>query len=117
KIDLANGNVVSAEALARWNHPSLGVIGPDRFIPLAETSGLIGTLTNHVLREALAACASWGRHGCDISVAVNLSPRNIADELLPERISEMLAVARLEPQRLILEITESSVMEEPDRAV
>jgi diguanylate cyclase (GGDEF)-like protein len=117
KIDLTSGNTVSAEALVRWNHPGLGVIGPDRFIPLAETSGLISRLTNHVLREALSACASWGRHGCDITVAVNLSPRNVADELLPERISEMLTVAGLEPQRLILEITESSVMEDPDRAV
>jgi diguanylate cyclase (GGDEF)-like protein len=117
KFDLRRGSVVSAEALVRWNHPKFGIITPDRFIPLAETSGLIDRLTTHVLAEALAECAEWTRQGHALSVAVNLSARNVCDAALPDRVSRLLADAGVSPDLLILEITESSVMEEPDRAV
>jgi diguanylate cyclase (GGDEF)-like protein len=117
KIDLGTDRVVSTEALLRWNHPQLGTVGPDRFIPLAEASGLIQRLTSQVLHQASADCAQWRRHGHDLTVAVNLSARNVADDQLPGRVREILRAAELPADRLILEITESSVMADPERAV
>jgi diguanylate cyclase (GGDEF)-like protein len=117
KIDITSGKVVSAEALVRWSHPSLGIVNPDQFIPLAEATGLIERLTAHVLSTALAECAQWVNSGHDISVAVNLSPRTVAQQDLPALVQRMLSAAGLSPDRLILEITESSVMGEPERTV
>jgi diguanylate cyclase (GGDEF)-like protein len=117
KIDLVTGEAVSAEALVRWNHPTLGTVTPDRFIPLAETSGVIDALTGHVLAQALAACRSWHEHGIDLSVAVNLSARNVMNPELPALVGRALQRFAVAPEKLILEITESVVMEEPDRAV
>jgi diguanylate cyclase (GGDEF)-like protein len=117
KISLIDGTVVSAEALLRWNHPTLGLITPDRFIPMAETSGLIDQLTQHVLTQALSACARWNRAGFAVSVAVNLSARNLMDTCLPERVSQMLHAAGVPAELLILEITESSVIEDRDQVL
>jgi diguanylate cyclase (GGDEF)-like protein len=117
KIDLLTCEVVSAEALLRWNHPTLGIVTPDRFIPLAETSGMIDKLTTQVLAEALATCRSWQDEGFDLRVAVNLSARNFMDATMPDRVADALAHAGVSPDRLILEITEGMVMEDPDRAV
>jgi EAL domain-containing protein (putative c-di-GMP-specific phosphodiesterase class I) len=117
KVDLGTNRVVSSEALLRWNHPQLGTVGPDRFIPLAEASGLIERLTSHVLHQATADCAGWHRHGHNVTVAVNLSARNVADDELPDRVRDTLRAAHLAADRLILEITESSVMADPERAI
>jgi diguanylate cyclase (GGDEF)-like protein len=117
KVDLRTGDVISAEALVRWNHPQLGVVGPDRFVPLAETTGLIDRLTGIVLRAALAECVHWNLAGHEMSVAVNLSARNVCDPLLPARIAACLDEAALAPQHLILELTESSIVDDADRAV
>jgi diguanylate cyclase (GGDEF)-like protein len=117
KIDLNSGEVTSVEALVRWHHPTLGVIAPYRFIDLAEAAGLIGALTNLVLRAALAECASWSADGLDISVAVNLSARNISDPTLPQRVAAALNQAGVRAEMLVLEITESSVMGDPDQTV
>ena len=117
KLDLATDRVTSTEALVRWQHPRLGLIGPDAFIPLAEANGLIAPLTGKVLREALRQCAAWQADGLDLTVAVNLSARMVNDPGLPEAISAALLAAGVPASRLILEITESSVMDDPDRAV
>ena len=112
KIDLHSGAVTSVEALARWHHPTLGVIAPDRFIPLAESAGLITALTPFILTAALLQCRTWlPRH--DISVAVNLSAREISDPGLPHRVAQALAATGVPAHSLILEITESSVMGDP----
>jgi diguanylate cyclase (GGDEF)-like protein len=117
KVDMARGGTSSVEALVRWNHPTLGVLPPDRFIPLAESTGLIERLTQHVLDTALADCAAWIGHGHDVSVAVNLSARNIGDPDLPRRITQALERAHVPAGKLILEITESSVMGEPEATI
>src|SRR4051794_3577781 len=117
KFDLLRRTITGAEALVRWHHPERGTITPDHFIPLAETSGLIERLTTHVLTQALHECARWHRSGHDLTVSVNLSPRNVKDSSLPQRVDDLLAQAGVPADRLILEITESSVMEEPERAV
>ncbi|WP_408657260.1 putative bifunctional diguanylate cyclase/phosphodiesterase [Jatrophihabitans sp.] len=113
KIDLQTGMVTGVEALVRWAHPTLGVLGPDRFIPLAESTGLIEGLTPLVLEAGLAECRKWTADGYPISVAVNLSARNISDPRLPDRVAAAIARIGLPADRVILEITESSVMGDP----
>ena len=107
KFPLRGGPAVGVEALARWEHPTLGRIGPDGFIPLAEQTGLISQLTTIVLRDAIAQCARWRAEGIDLRVSVNVSPRNLLDPNLPREIGALLGDAGLEPQSLQLEITES----------
>jgi diguanylate cyclase (GGDEF)-like protein len=117
KIDLATGAVVSAEALVRWNHPTLGTLAPDRFIPLAEATGLIDQLTMHLITAALSECATWRRRGHAVTVAVNLSARNLANATVIRHIADAITATGAQAEWLILEITESSVMEDPEEAV
>ncbi|MEO9238125.1 MAG: EAL domain-containing protein, partial [Jatrophihabitantaceae bacterium] len=117
KIDLATGAVTGVEALVRWNHPTLGVLGPDRFIPLAESTGLIEALTPLVLEAALVQCRDACSDGTPISVAVNLSARNISDQELPDRVARTLERTGMPASRVILEITESSVMGDPEQTL
>lgn len=117
KVDVHSGKVTSVEALVRWHHPTLGVVPPDRFIPLAESTGLIENLTPLVLDEALRECSRWTAEGITISVAVNLSARNIGDQQLPGRVAHALAMTGVPADQLILEITESSVMGDPEQTL
>jgi EAL domain-containing protein (putative c-di-GMP-specific phosphodiesterase class I) len=114
---LATGEVVSVEALVRWNHPELGSVTPDEFIPVAERSGLIGLVTTRVLDQSLAAVADWRRQGIDLSVAVNLSTRSLHDADLLDEVSRLLRRHGVPASRLTLEVTESSVMADPARAI
>jgi EAL domain-containing protein (putative c-di-GMP-specific phosphodiesterase class I) len=102
--------VVGLEALVRWNHPQRGFLKPDQFIPLAEDAGLIGPLTLWVLKAALSQLLSLQQKGYDLTMAVNLSARDLQDMELPDRIQALLAGSGVAPQRLTLEITESAVM-------
>ncbi len=118
RIDIVSGRMVGVEALLRWNHPDLGVVAPTQFIPLAEETGLIVSIGRWVLRSACAQAAQWraeGLHG--LRVAVNLSARQFMDDGLIVDIGDALAEAMLPPGGLELEITESMVMQSPDRAV
>jgi diguanylate cyclase (GGDEF)-like protein len=116
KADLHSGRVTSVEALVRWQHPARGVLGPMEFIPVAEQTGLIGPLTRWVLGEALGQCAAWRDQGLDLSVAVNLSARNLLDSRLPDDVAGMLGRNRLGAASLELEITEGAIMTDPVRA-
>ena len=111
KARLSDGAIIGAEALVRWQHPEYGMLPPDDFISIAERSGLIGSLTNFVLRRAISQCRAWHAKGWDLSVAVNLSVVGLIDLDLPESIDGMLRVAGLDPKYLTLEITESSIMD------
>jgi EAL domain-containing protein (putative c-di-GMP-specific phosphodiesterase class I) len=117
KIDLATGEVVSAEALVRWMHPTRGTVTPDRFIPLAEATGLVDKLTRHLLSVALADCSRWRSAGYPIGVAVNLSPRNLAQDTIVEQVNSALLAAKVSPAWLCLEITETVMMQDGNRAV
>ena len=117
KIELASGQPVGVEALVRWNHPDLGLIGPDQFVPLAEQSGSIGALTTAVLRASIEQVRHWSSRGIDLDLAVNISARTVHDEHLVRRIVEELERGRLCPERLVLEITETAVMSNPQRVV
>ncbi|HEU0167752.1 MAG TPA: EAL domain-containing protein [Chloroflexota bacterium] len=105
------------EALVRWNHPRLGFMPPDQFIPLAEQTGLIKPLSNWVLREALRQCTEWRRLGFNVSVAVNLSMRNLQDQTLPDELAAMLDANSLGSEWLKVEITESIIMADPARTL
>ncbi|MBW7902675.1 MAG: EAL domain-containing protein [Rhodocyclaceae bacterium] len=116
QVDLADGRITGFEALARWFHPELGAIPPDRFIPLAEETGLILPLGEAVLRAACRQAAAWAARGRPLPVAVNLSPRQLRSPTLPETIAAILAETRCEPAWIELEITESAAMADPAAA-
>jgi diguanylate cyclase (GGDEF)-like protein len=113
---LTDGEVISVEALVRWNHPELGAIAPDEFIPIAERSGLINPLTTRVLDLSLRAVAGWRAAGHDLGIAVNLSTRSLHDADLVEEVARLLRRHGVPAGRLTLEVTESSVMADPARA-
>ena len=117
KVDVATGAVVGAEALVRWTHPRHGPIGPDRFVPLAEHTGLIGSLTDWMLRRATSDCRAWVSAGHDFGVAVNLSPLTLHEHGLVDRVRAVLDEAGLPPHYLTLEITEGAVMLDADGAL
>jgi EAL domain-containing protein (putative c-di-GMP-specific phosphodiesterase class I) len=100
----------------RWRHPRHGVMMPDRFIPLAERSGLIRSLTMFAVQTALAQARTWREAGMELTVSVNLSTRDLIDVSLPEEIAGLLDEARVPPHLLELEITESVIMADPMRA-
>jgi diguanylate cyclase (GGDEF)-like protein/PAS domain S-box-containing protein len=115
-VDLRTGVPVRAEALVRWNHPRLGLIGPDQFIELAELSGAIQPLTNWVIREGLAAARSWRALGHEVGLAVNLSVRNLYDPDLVPHLASALSLAGFPPEDLVLELTETELMDDPSLA-
>jgi len=116
QADLRSGRVRSVEALVRWEHPELGLLSPDRFVPLAEHTGLIRALTSHVLDVALEQCARWRERGIELGVAVNITGRDLLDLRLPDEVAELLARWGVEPSMLELEITENTVLTDPIRA-
>ena len=117
KVDLRSGQVVGVEALVRWEHPELGRVGPDEFIPLAEHSTLITPLTLLVLRKALEHGQRWKSMTERFSVAVNISPRSLLDPTFVDEVTRALARVELPASALILEITETSLMADPERAI
>ncbi|HEX4599719.1 MAG TPA: EAL domain-containing protein, partial [Burkholderiaceae bacterium] len=118
KVDSKQGAVIGVEALLRWQHPDLGVVPPAKFIPIAEETGLIVPIGEWVLRAACEQHVRWYQAGLPpVSVAVNLSPRQFGDELLLETVESVLTETGMEPARLQLEITESTLMQNPKSAV
>ncbi|RZQ64195.1 putative bifunctional diguanylate cyclase/phosphodiesterase [Amycolatopsis suaedae] len=117
KVSLPNRQVQGVEALVRWVHPEFGRIDPDEFVPAVEAAGLIGALTEFVLEEALHRVRKWLDDGLRISVAVNLSVRNLADEEFPRRVSQALERVGVPPELLTFELTESGVMSDPQKAL
>jgi diguanylate cyclase (GGDEF)-like protein len=117
KAELGSGRVGGVEALLRWRHPEYGFVPPDEFIPIAEHTGFIRPLTSWVLREAVHQAAAWNSMGYSLSVAVNLSVRSLMDGALPEEVASALRGAQLSATKLILEITESTIMADPNRAI
>jgi diguanylate cyclase (GGDEF)-like protein len=116
-VSLKNRNVVGAEALVRWRHPQRGLLPAGAFVPIAERTGTIHTLTLHVMSVALAECRRWREHGHELSVAVNLSMQNLLDPSLPGDVVDLLVSAGLPPDALILELTESLAMTEVRRTL
>jgi diguanylate cyclase (GGDEF)-like protein len=116
-VDLASGRLRSLEVLARWPE-GWPAMSPAEFIPIAEECGLIGGLGRHVLRTGLATLARWRKAGLvsdDTCISVNISPRQLDDPTFPEQILEALEESGVPPRSLMLEITESTLMHEPER--
>ena len=112
QIDMATRQMCGVEALARWDHPTLGPISPDTFIPLAEESGLIVALDDWVMRTACAQVRAWGDAGLPpLRMAVNLSGRAFWRSRIVERVTEVLAVTGVDPTQLELEVTESMAVD------
>ncbi|WP_310389809.1 putative bifunctional diguanylate cyclase/phosphodiesterase [Roseateles sp.] len=117
KVDLKTGRVSSAEALLRWQHPERGLVPPMQFIPFAEQTGFIRELTRWVLAESARAWSSLNQQGLALRISVNLSTRDLMDQDLPARISAVLAQHGAGTDALCLEITESAIMDDPQRAL
>jgi diguanylate cyclase (GGDEF)-like protein len=113
QVDLATGKIVGFEMLARWSHPLSGIISPEVFIPVAEEIGLIGRLSEQVITEALREASSWDPA---IKISVNISPAQLVDGWLAQRIIRILAETGFPAERLVVEITESSLFADLDLA-
>jgi EAL domain-containing protein (putative c-di-GMP-specific phosphodiesterase class I) len=118
QIELRSGRVIGVEALIRWRHPTLGMVSPARFIPLAEESGLIVPLGDWVLRTACRQNKAWQDAGLSrCTVSVNVSAKQFKEGGLIARVDAALTASGLEPQYLGLELTESLLMQDQDKAV
>jgi diguanylate cyclase (GGDEF)-like protein len=117
KIALPGRSPAGAEVLVRWEHPRHGLLGPDRFVPLAEREGMMRELTLVVLDQALAQQAEWRRRGVAVPLAVNLSPSNLIDARLPADIGALMRRHGTPPGAFELEITEETVMRDPGAAL
>jgi diguanylate cyclase (GGDEF)-like protein len=116
-VDLGTNTVHGAEALVRWQHPTAGLLQPGSFLEIVEQTGLIGALTDTVLDKSIAECAAWHAAGHELTVSVNLSVRNLHDPMLTSYVAQMLDRHCLPPSALKLEITESMIMSDPQRAL
>jgi EAL domain-containing protein (putative c-di-GMP-specific phosphodiesterase class I) len=115
KARLVDGRwqIESAESLVRWEHPEYGLIYPDEFIPLAESSGLIAALTDYVLQTGIDQIGLWKQQGLELSLAVNLSPRLVANLDFPDQLAELAGRANVDNSRLTLEVTETAALTDP----
>lgn len=116
KMEIATGSITGVEALMRWRHPSLGLVSPLQFIPIAEDTGLIETFGQWALEVACRDARKWQDEGHRVQVSVNLAARQLDRPQLAKEVAQALADARVEPGQLQLEITESGVMRNPAQA-
>lgn len=114
---LGRWHVTAAEALLRWEHPDHGLVFPDDFIPLAETTGLIGAMTDFVLQEGIDQLSAWARAGLNLALTVNMSPKLVTDLDFPDRLADLLSKRSVDNSRLILEVTETAALEDPARTL
>lgn len=117
KLDIAGWRIIGVECLVRWHHPQYGNVSPDEFIPLAEQSGAIRQLTNWMLRQGLDWVQHWREQGLQLKVAINVSTVDLLDPLLAKRVSGWIRDRDLAPDALLLEVTESAVMQDAEGAL
>jgi len=116
-VSLASGGIVAAEALVRWMRPGVGLVPPAGFIAVAEETGLIRPIGLHVFRSACTAAALWGHGSMPVDLTVNLSARQLQDPMIVETIIRVLRETGMDPRKLVLEITESSLIEDGPVAI
>ncbi len=112
----ATGRCVAVEALLRWDSPTRGPVPPSEFVPLCERSNLVRDITRFVLDESFRQCRAWEDAGTLLNIAVNLSASNLAEDDLPELVARLLAEHGLPANRVVLEVTESAIIPDPERA-
>jgi diguanylate cyclase (GGDEF)-like protein len=117
KFSLATGKAVGAEALVRWQHPVRGFVSPAEFVPFAEQAGYITMVTDWMLEQALRTLAAWAPSHPELSIAVNVSTRDLQRKGFAERVARMIEASGVPPRRLRLEITESGLMDDPQNSV
>jgi diguanylate cyclase (GGDEF)-like protein len=117
KLELATARIVGVEALVRWNHPQKGQIPPNHFIPFAEQTGFIRQITRWVIDEAVRQATAWRREGWPIKVSINISVQDLLMPELPDIVADTLKVHGAPPELLLLEITESGVMQDAAHAI
>ncbi len=117
KVDTETGAVHSVEALVRWHHPTRGLLMPDDFVPIAEGTAVIHPLTDEILRQALVQVRTWHQAGWTFPVFVNISARSLHDLAFPTRVRRLLDTIGVPASALSLELTESSIMTDPKRAL
>ncbi len=110
KVELATSNIMGVEALLRWNHPEQGLLFPDKFIALAEESGLIKPLTAWVVRATAKQLQMWRDGGLNVSVSVNIAAENLHDDEFPDRVSSILTEYQIDHSRLEMDISEAAIM-------
>ncbi len=115
QCDVATGHVTGVEALVRWQHPTRGLLAPDAFLDLVEQSGLMPELTGRMLGLAVRQCAQWRLDGLEVGVSVNLSASCLLQEALPDHVARLLVTHGLPAGALTLELTENSLLEDPER--
>ncbi len=113
KVGTRDGRVTGVEALARWTHPALGVVGPAEFVPLAEASGLMGPLTASVLRQSLTTCHEWQDRAPGVGVSVNVSADTVLDAGFVTEVAGLLSDTGVPSRLLTLELTESVLLQDP----
>jgi EAL domain-containing protein (putative c-di-GMP-specific phosphodiesterase class I) len=116
KVQLSTGKVVGLEALVRWVHPGRGMVFPDQFIPFAEQTGFIRSITRWVLDRAVALSGELEAQGIHLRMSINLSTRDLLDQDLPQKFAEVLQRYKVTASSFCLEITESAIMDDPVRA-
>lgn len=117
KLHLTSGLMTRAEVLIRWNHPKRGLLAPGAFIPIAERTGLIKTMTDWIIDRMLRQCREWHDAGAPVHVAVNISAKSLQEQTLPVKIQAALDKWRMDPRFVKVEITESSIMADPAHAL
>jgi EAL domain-containing protein (putative c-di-GMP-specific phosphodiesterase class I) len=116
-VSLEAGRITGFEALVRWQHPQRGLVQPDDFVGLAEETGLVVPIGSWVLEEACRQAAQWRDRGSELSISVNLSPRQLAEPGLTDDVARVLHLTGIDPEVLWLEITESTLMRDAETAV
>jgi diguanylate cyclase (GGDEF)-like protein/PAS domain S-box-containing protein len=117
KLHLRSGLVTRAEVLIRWNHPTRGLLPPSLFVPIAERTGIIRSITDWLLDKALEQCRAWQDAGVPLHLAVNISAKSLLEQTLPSKINALLEKWNVDPRFLKIEITESSIMADPAHAL
>ena len=117
KVNIKTNQVVGAEALVRWQHPTRGMVPPMKFIPFAEQTGFIRQITIWMLEQVAQSCAKLQAQGLDMKISVNLSTRDLMDQDLPSKIERILNQHSTAARSMVMEITESAIMDDPQRAL
>ncbi len=117
QLHSADGTLSGVEALVRWQHPVRGLLAPGEFLDVAETHGLMDAVTQEVLRQSVAQQAAWRRRGLDVRMSVNLSAGTLLDASLPETVAALLARHDVPATSLVLEVTETALLREPERSL